>query len=208
MINRRQFITTVTAAGAMVGVGPNHLFDLKGQTSAPQLPKGKAGIVVAVEGNTIYATNSVGPVTVKVGATTRIWKGTSDAGISAIVPGDDILMRGVTDTVGNFVPSEIWVNLASVEGVVHTVNGNAVDISPFRVERVGQITRVRITDRTATTANIKIDIQPGRHVHVIGLAIPDGTIEATKLTVYINGQPAGSKATRFIDPYTGNIIER
>ncbi len=169
------------------------------------------GTVVATDRNIIYVKTSFGPVTVRVESATRIWKGDDGVDVGSIDVGDEVSMRGITDVDGNFVPSEVWVNISSLDGVITSVHGDAVDVRVIRNDDANETKRIRLTPKTLSAQNRPLrrqDLQPGRVVRVIGLALKDGMIQASRFIVYVNGRPVDSSVTKYVDPSTGRVTDK
>src|SRR5712692_4406236 len=208
MINRRQFVgSLVVVSGAVVVVRSR----VWGQPSSTSVVQSKSGIVVAVDRDRVYVNSSSGPLTVKTKPSTRIWKGEFGVNVDAIRPGDDLAMRGVIDVDGSFVPSEIWVNITILDGVVKSVSGNVVVVDVIRNDSVSQTRSVKLSDKTLSSQDVplrKEQVQVGRVVQVIGLALEDGTIQATRVRVYVNGRLIDSTGSKHVNPVTGRVIDK
>jgi len=208
MINRRNFVR-LSFAGGVLTVSASYFGKLCAQSN-PSIAS-NSGIVVAIDGDNIYLNTSSGPLTVKTKPSTRIWKGEHGVGLSAIRPQDEVAMRGVTDFSGAFIASEIWVNIVSLDGVIGAVNGDTVDIQVVRNDSISEVKHIRLTNKrlSSQTALLKKEnIQVGRRVRVIGLALEDGTIQASRFVVYVNRRPVDSVGTKYVDPMTGKIIDK
>jgi sulfur carrier protein ThiS len=176
-----------------------------------QAQESRIGTVVATDRNIVYVKTSFGPVTVRVESAARIWKGDDGMDVSAIDVGDEVSMRGITDVDGYFVPSQIWVNIGSLDGVITSVDGDAVDVRVVRNDDANETKRIRLTPKSLSAQNHLLrrqDIRPGRVVRVIGLILKDGTIRASRFIVYVNGRPVDSSIAKYIDPATGRIMDK
>jgi hypothetical protein len=157
--------------------------------------------VVAIDRDRVYVNNSTGPLTVRIKPSTRIWKGEFGIKVDAIRPGDDLAMRGVMDVNGSFLPSEIWVNITILDGVVNSVDGDTIVVDVVRNDSVSHTRIVRLSDKTLSTQDVplkKEQVQIGRIVHVVGLALEDGTVQATRVRVYVNGRPIDSTGSNIL----------
>lgn len=207
-MNRRNFVRMSITGGVLTVTGA-HSGRVSAQSNPPIISE--SGTVVVTYGQSIYLSTSSGPLTVRVSPSTRIWKGEDGVGISAIRPQDELAVRGVADPSGVFVASEIWANIVSLDGVVNSVSGNNVDIQVVRNDSVSEVKRIRVTNKTVSSQSRplkKENIQVGRCVRVIGLALEDGTIQASRLIVYVSGHPVDSTATKYVDPETGRIVDK
>jgi len=209
-LNRRYFfVQFATVGSALVFTGAQPL----GSWAQPAAPtvESKSGIVVAVDRNQIFVNSANGALTLRMKSSVRIWKGEDGAPIDAIKPGDDLAMRGSMDSDGTFVPSEIWVNITALDGVIKKLDAPNVEIDVVRNDSIQQTKTVRITGKTLSVKDSPLkreQLQVGRHVRVIGLALEDGTIQASRITVYVGGRPVDSEGSKLVDPLTGRIIER
>ena len=196
MRTRRQFVGSLAVVSGVVVVVRSRVWGQPASTSDVQ---SKSGIVVAVDRDRVYVNSSSGPLTVKTKPSTRIWKAEFGVKVDAIRPGDDLAMRGVIDVDGSFVPSEIWVNITVLDGVVKSVDGNVVVVDVIRNDSVSQTRSVKLSDKTLSLQDVplrKEQVQIGRVVQVIGLALEDGTVQATRVRVYVNGRPIDSTGSK------------
>lgn len=194
-INRRGFVAFTLLVGGILTIMGSRPASLRAQSNPSLGVENKIGTVMSRDGNVIHIKCSSGPVTVKVESTTEIWKGEDGLGPSVIHPGDEISVRGVRDAEGNLLASHVWINITAFDGIIMSVNGLTVGVRPLQGETEGKIKRVTLTDKTVSLQNNPVkkeDIQAGRHVHVVGLALPDGGIQASKFTVYVNRRPVDS----------------
>jgi hypothetical protein len=169
------------------------------------------GIAIGADVDKIYVKTGSGLLIVKPNPSTRIWKGEYGSKIDVIRPGDDLAMRGVAGPDGSFIPSEIWVNITILEGVVKSVKDNIIEVDAIRNDSVKETKAVKLTDGTLSTQDppLRKDVvQVGRTVQVIGLALDDGSIQATRVRVYLNGRFLDATGTEFVDPRTGAIVDK
>ena len=209
-LNRRDIVGQLTSMGSLLVLGGVRPLVALAQSPTPAV-ESRSGIVVAVDRNQVFLNSAGGGLTLKMTSAVRIWKGEDGAPLSAIRPGDDLALRGVMDTDGTFVPSEVWVNITALDGMITKLDGSTATIDLVRNDSVRQKKVVKITDKTLTDRDgpfKKEYLQVGRVVRVIGLALEDGTIQATRVTVYVNGKPVGSEGSKVIDMLTGKIVDR
>lgn len=209
-VNRRCFVARFSLVGGALTIAGSRLC-LGAQLSAPKVLETRTGVVVATDRNIIYMTDSSGPVTVRISSSTRIWKGELGVDVSAIRPGDEIAVRGVRGADGSVVASQLWVNIVSLDGTITAVNGAVVSVREILHESLGEIKSIKLTDKTVTEQDNPVrkeDVQIGRYVHIIGLALEDGTVQATRFTVYVNGRPVDSRATKYVEPDTGQAVKK
>jgi hypothetical protein len=205
MTSRRTLIKYATGATVMLTLrSTSRAQNGHPDRTSPGQPVAKSGVIVAVQGRTIYAQNSAGPLTISVANVASIWKKAVSADISVLKVGDDILVRGTLDPSGNFVAREIWANLVSYFGTITTLSGASIQI----LQPNGDKKIVRFDEVTQNGYGVLAgaDLKIGRTVQVIGMMSVDGTIEATRINVYENGRPLGSDSSKIMDPYTGKIL--
>jgi uncharacterized protein DUF5666 len=204
MYNRREFAGRLAVIGGIA-------FALPVRNWAQQAAHSRSGIAIAIDGDKIYVSTDSGPLTVKPKPSTRIWKGEYSSKIDVIRPGDDLAMRGVVGPDGSFVPSDIWVNITVLDGVVKSIEGTTIEVDAIRNDSVSETKTVKLTDGTLSSQNIPLKkevVQVGRIVQVIGLALEDGSIQATRVRVYVNGRLLDATGTKYVDPRTGAIVDK
>jgi len=211
-MNRRRFLACGVLAGAVVTI-TGCFGKVTAQSDSSRLSQNKSGTVLAIDGDIIHTSSFPDPITAKFNSTTRIWKGEDGVAISAIRVGDEIAMRGFTDIDGSFVPSEVWVNIVSLDGIIASVDGPIVDVQvvPHGDDYVSEVRRIRLSNKTLSSEDIPLKydhVQVGRVVRVIGLVLEDGTIQAYRVTMYVNGRPVDSLGRRYVDPLTGRISDK
>ena len=197
-MNRRHFVARIPVIGAAL------------QANA-QTIESKSGVVTGIDHNAIYLRGSTGPIAIKTGSSTRIWKGDDGVDITLIRTGDEVLARGIRGADGTFTASEIWANITSLDGVIESIDANSLTIRTIRNDETSELLRVTITEKTlASRENFlkREDLKPGRVVHVIGLVLDDGTVQASRLVVYENGRPVDGAGTKYKDPRTGEIVDK
>ncbi len=162
-----------------------------------------SGTVRATDENSLYVTTSSGLITVKFTSTTRIWKGEDGVSVKAIRQGDEVSIRGRKDVDGSLIPFEVWVNIAGLDGIIAKIEGPVIEVDVVRNDSVDEVRRVRLTGKTLSSENIPLKyehLQVGRVVRVIGTALEDGTIQAYRVMVYVNGRPVDSFGRRYAGP--------
>lgn len=194
-MNRRRFVTHVV----LLVVAAVTLTGLTAATGEPSkghdIPWSITGVVLKTDGDVIRLNGPSGPVTVKCVRTTRVWKGEDGASVTSIRPGDEVAIRGRKSADGKVTAFEVWVNIVSLDGIIARVDGPVIDVDVVRNDSAKEIRRVRLTAKTQSSGNepFKYEhLQVGRVVRVIGLALKDGTIQAFRIAVYVNGKPVDS----------------
>jgi len=205
-------VARIALAGGALSITSSRVSGIRAQSASSNPIENRIGTVIATDRNTIYVTYSGGPHTVKIVETTRIWKGELGSDPSVIRPGDEISVRGVRYGDGSLIASDVWLNIVALDGIIAKVNGLSVDVLPVRGQSVDQIKHIVLTDKTLTTNNNVVKrehIQPGRHAHVVGLALEDGTIQASRFTVYVGRRAVDSPpGLKYVDPATGKLIDK
>jgi hypothetical protein len=198
-MNRRHFVARIPVIGAALN------------RANGQPTESKLGIVTGTDRNAIYLRGATGPIAIRTVPDTRIWKGEDGVDIAVIRTGDEVAARGNRDPDGTFIAFEIWVNITSLNGVIEWIDGNSVTVRTIQNDERSEIRQITITGKTlASRENLlrKSDLQAGRIVHVIGLSLEDGTIQASRIVVYVNGRPVDVKAGKYKDPGTGQIVDK
>lgn len=209
MYNRRRFIARAAICGGVAFGLP--AWNWAQEAAHEAAAHSRSGIVIASDADKIELNTGSGPLTVRPKPSTRIWKGEYGSNIEVIRPGDDVAMRGTMGPDGSFVPSDLWVNMAILDGVVRSIKGSTIEVDTIRNDGLSERKTVKLTDQTLSSQDIptkKETVQTGRIVQVIGLALGDGTIQASRIRVYVNGRPVETTGTKFLDPRTGAIMEK
>jgi hypothetical protein len=165
--------------------------------------KTRMGVVVSRNIQALEVKTFEGTVLATLALGAKVWKASISPGksagpdFSAIVPGDRVLMRGIQGPSGKFVADEVWANLVSFHGVVIDVKGRQYAV---RVDKSGIVRTVQIDPATLGEAAAPLspdELRAGRPVQTIGLELPDGTIQATRVIPdrYINDIPPGERIT-------------
>lgn len=101
-------------------------------------------------------------------------------------------------------------DITALDAVILKVDGATVTVDVIRNDSVSQIRTIRFTDatRSGTDGPLKpSSMVVGRKVRVIGVERPDGTVEATRMTIYIGRRPEGTEGNRTL-PMTGKLPAR
>jgi hypothetical protein len=189
---RRTFLKVATGGIALFSA-PG-IRRVLGQANQPVF---EALSVVAANAQEVYAQNPAGPVRVKLGLAITVWKKTTYSDFSAIRPGDQLYVRGYLDASGDLVASTVWANIVSFFGMIVASNGSAFQVM---VPMTGETKTVTLDATTVGWQNVPFalgDIQIGRTVQVIGCALSDGTVQGTRVRVYVNGKAMGVNGAPF-----------
>lgn len=153
----------------------------------------KMGTVVSADTDTLEVRTFGGNIAVRLAPGGTAWKKSIRSDFSAIMPGDRLLMRGRQGPSGTFVASKVWANIVSFHGRIINVKGEQYEV---RADHSGMVRAVRVGPSTlglsaAPVAPGELDV--GRGVQVIGLELPDGSVEATRVIpdMSINEIPPG-----------------
>jgi len=208
--NRRSFLQAAFGAGSLIimpgGLRPSYGQQRQPQTSRPARPA-VAGVVVSLSGDTIQAHTAGGPKSIKLERSTRVWKRHLRNDASLLTPGDEIYATGHIDAAGNFVAEEIAANIVSFYGQIMQAGKGRFEIllhapSPNGQRIVNYADDAIINDGRSSAT----DFVTGRFVQVIGLGLPDGSVQATRIQVYDqNRRRTDHKGGNTRDPFTGKI---
>lgn len=105
----------------------------------------KIATVVSIQGQIIYANSPEGPLKVILAPEGRVWKKNSARDFTAIHPGDQILVPGRKDAVGNLIATDVWANIVSFYGMITNVKGNEYQVLLYQPEPNGE-KRTVVTD--------------------------------------------------------------
>ena len=175
------------------------------------------GRVTSVEQGRIHA--SSGPqgtltnLTITLASGGKVWKKTTRQDFSAIRVGDEILMRGYRVALGELAATDVWANITKISGHILDVSGNRFRVSLVDVggRPRGEEKTVLVDAGTVTDRDLPLsmrDVQKGRYVETIGLKMPDGTIAATRVTVFVNGRPVDMPANVQTRDARGNPVRK
>ena len=125
---------------------------------------------------------------------TEIWKGKTFHDLSPVQIGDDFSARCRADASGKLVAEVIWLNIVNFFGVITKVDGGGFEMltNPNADPQSAYVKKklnVTVDADTLFDASAKEDLKPGRDVQMVGLDLKNGTIRATRLTVYEGNRP-------------------
>jgi len=163
------------------------------------------GTIASVWGNHVYVNDELGVVALAVEARTEIWKGKVFHDLSPVESGDRVFATCHRDTYGNLVAESIDLNrfhsVAAITGVSDT--GFSVFTNPGTDPQSGYMKESRIVEVDADTIfedSAREDLKVGRGVDLDGLDLRNGTVRATKVTVYEGKHAVRFKGGRIIMP--------
>ena len=134
-----------------------------------------------------------------------VWRGQERRDFSALQVGDEVLVRYRLDTSSRAVEGGLWANIDKVEGRITSVGRNGFQVDenysapPDSAHRRG-LREIVYDSGTTWEGSVAQDLKVGRDVFVIGLKLPTGVLEATRVIVYERGAPVRMKPSRIIAP--------
>jgi hypothetical protein len=152
------------------------------------------GTVKGISGNQIRVESGQRILAVATDERTEIWRGKTFHDLSPIQIGDDFSARCRADASGKLVAEVIWLNIVNFFGVITKVDGGGFEMltnpnaDPHSAYVKKQL-KVSVDADTLFDSSAKEDLKLGRDVQMVGLDLKDGTIRATRLTVYEGNRP-------------------
>jgi hypothetical protein len=152
------------------------------------------GTVRGISGKAILVDGGAQVRTVVADEGTEIWKGKTFHDLSPVLIGDDFSARCRTDASGKLVAEVIWLNIVNFFGVITKVDGAGFEMltNPNADPQSAYVRKklaVIVDADTLFDASAREDLKPGRDVQMVGLDLKNGTISATRLTVYEGNRP-------------------
>jgi hypothetical protein len=138
-------------------------------------------------------------------AASTVWRGQERHDFSALQTNDEVLVRYRLDTSSRAVVIGLWANIDKVEGRITSVGRNGFQVDPnYRADPASAYRRgsreIAYDSGTIWEGSVATDLKAGRDVFVIGLKLPSGVLEATRVIVYEGGKPVRMKPSRIISP--------
>ena len=166
------------------------------------------GTVKAISGNVISVETGAGMENVVTDAHTEIWKGKTFHDLSPVQIGDDLSARCYRNASEKLVADVIWLNIVNFFGVITAVKGDSFEMltnpnADPDSAYVKKTLKVSVDADTIFEASAKEDIRVGRGAQMVGLDLRNGTIRATRLTIYESKRPVRVKAGAKVMPLTG-----
>jgi hypothetical protein len=134
-----------------------------------------------------------------------VWRGQERHDFSALRINDEVLGRYRLDASSRAVVIKLWANIDKVEGRITSVGGNGFQVDenysapPDSSYRRGP-RKIVYDSGTTWEGSEAQDLKVGRDVFVIGLKLPSGVLEATRVIVYERSAPVRMKPSRIILP--------
>lgn len=163
------------------------------------------GRLTAVSGNRIEVNNSAGTHVLYSDATSNIWRGKDYHDFSVLQVGDEVDIRYRNDAPSGAVVIDLWANIDKVEGRIMRVGRDGFQVDenysadPSSGYRRG-LREIVYDSGTQWEDSLAEDLKAGRDVFVIGLKLPNGKLEATRVIVYEGLKPVRMKPSRIITP--------
>jgi hypothetical protein len=172
---------------------------------APLLFPVLIGRLTAVSGQRIEVQDAAGTHAFYCDAASNIWRGRSYHDFSVLQIGDEITVRYRNDVHTRAVVIDLWANIDKVEGRITHVgrDGFQVDENYSTAADSGYrrgLREIIYDSGTQWEGRLAEDLKVGRDVFVIGLKLPSGKLEATKVIVYEGKAPVREKPSRIVLP--------
>jgi len=169
-------------------------FSLLAQPTPEPLPVVVIAVVENISGNAIHARTSTESITIHSDARTEVWKGKTFHDLSPLKSGDDISARCRRDSSGKLIAISIWANITNFFGVIVRTTGDRFEaqMNPNADPRSAYPKGKKIVlvdSDTIFESSAKEDLMAGRGVQVIGLDLKNGSVQATRVTVYEGKRP-------------------
>jgi hypothetical protein len=152
--------------------------------------------VKSISGNQISVESGTRIIAVATDDHTEVWKGKTFHDLSPVLIGDDFSARCRADTSGKLVAELIELNVVNFFGVITKVDvgGERFEMltNPNADPQSGYVKKklqVSVDADTLFDASATEDLKLGRDVQMVGLDLKNGTIRATRLTVYEGNRP-------------------
>lgn len=152
------------------------------------------GTVKGISGKAILVDGGTQAKTVVSDERTEFWKGKIFHDLSPVKIGDDLTARCRADASGRLVAEVIWLNIVNFFGVITQVDGGGFEMLTNRnadpqSAYVKKKLKVTVDADTLFEASAMEDLKLGRGVQMVGLDLKNGTIMASRLTVYEGNRP-------------------
>jgi hypothetical protein len=163
------------------------------------------GTVKGISGNAILVDGGAQVTTVVADERTEIWKGKTFHNLSPLQIGDDLSARCRADASGRLVAEVIWLNIVNFFGVITKVDGGGFEMltnpnADPQSAYVKKQLKATVDADTLFEASAKEDLKLGRGVQMVGLDLKNGTVMATRLTVYEGNRPVRMGSGRVLPP--------
>jgi Domain of unknown function (DUF5666) len=163
------------------------------------------GRLTAVSGDRIEVQDSAGTHVLYSDAASDIWRGKDYHDFSVLQLGDEVDIRYRNDAQSRAVVINLWANIDKVEGRIRRVDRDGFQVDenysadPDSGYRRG-LREILYDSGTRWEGSLAEDLKIGRDVFVIGLKLPSGKLEATRVIVYEGHAPVRMKPSRIMPP--------
>src|ERR1035437_274266 len=154
------------------------------------------GTVKSISGNQISVESGTRIIAVATDDHTEVWKGKSFHDLSPLQIGDDFAGRCRADASGKLVAEVIWLNIVNFFGIITKVEGGGDSFDMFTNPKadpqsgyIKKNLKVTVDSDTLFSSSAEEDLKAGRDVQMVGLDLKNGTIRATRMTVYEGNRP-------------------
>lgn len=163
------------------------------------------GTVKSISGNQISVESGTRIIAVATDDHTEVWKGKIFHDLSLVHVGDDFAGRCRADASGRLVADLIELNVVNFFGIITRVGGGGFEMltNPNADPQSAYVKRklkVTVDADTLFDASAKEDMKLGRDVQMVGLDLKNGTIRATRLTVYEGNRPVRMGNGKVLSP--------
>ena len=165
------------------------------------------GTVQSISGNEVNVRSGSRIIVVRTDDHTEVWKGKTSHDLALIHVGDDFAGRCRADTSGKLLAELIELNVIAFFGVVTKVDGGGDRFEMFTNPKADPQSgyekkrlRVLVDADTIFTASAKEDLKSGREVQMVGQDLKNGTVRATRLTVYEGNWPVRMRDGKVLPP--------
>ena len=180
----------------------------RSQSDHPIIPV--IGTVKSISGNVISVDAGERVIAVFTNERTEIWKGKIFHDLSLVQIGDDFAARCRADNSGRLVAELIELNVVNFFGIITKVEGGGDSFDMFTNPKadpqsgyIKKNLKVTLDADTLFDASAEEDLKAGRDVQMVGLDLKNGTIRATRVTVYEGNRPVRMGNGKVLLPPTG-----
>jgi hypothetical protein len=163
------------------------------------------GRLTAVSRDRIEVQDSAGTRVLYSDAASDIWRGRDYHDFSMLQPGDEVDIQYRNDAQSRAVVINLWANIDKVEGRITRVGRDGFQVDenysadPDSGYRRG-LREIIYDSGTRWEDSLAAELKVGRDVFVIGLKLPSGKLEATRVIVYEGHAPMRMKPSRIMLP--------
>lgn len=143
------------------------------------------GTVETIAGSRLQVRTAAGPLTLYADSRTEVWKGSVGHDLRSLSPGADVVLRYHQDAAGKLVLEKIWADITEFSGVVGKVNGDCFDVQ----SDAKAPPRSACFSRDTVFSTSAKDLTAGKEVRVVGVDLKNGSIQATRVTIYNTDTP-------------------